>query len=109
MGKQGKGNDEKKGPKTLEEKVRALCGEECVDGILSETSEESQVRLMRLAKEESETMDFLQNDDEVVRMRDAVKEAKEALKLVDGPSKDTLKGIALQRKLIAETQASRGK
>jgi len=86
----------------FEKKVADACGQEVVDSILGEGEKELKGRLVRLSMHEKETDDARANDE-------AVLDLKAELLQAEGPYKDTLKGIKLQRKLCVTRLEQQGK
>jgi len=75
-------------------KLKKLCGSEVLDAIDTSQDHELEERLIRLASHEKEIRDALDNHPEVVDLR-------AQLALILGPFNDALKGIEMQRLLIA--------
>lgn len=78
----------------IQKKLSKASGDEVVDAILSEDESQLKARLVRLAAHENETETALKEDEEVMRLKEEKKNA-------EGPYKDTLKGIKLQRRFVA--------
>lgn len=98
-----KNNDATKSKKaTLEEKARKAAGDATVDAIIEADADELRTKLTSLAKHEKETEDAKEADE-------AIKNLQTELTEVKGPYADTLKSIALQRKLIASRLEDMGK
>lgn len=88
--------------KTLEEKVADMCGSEVAEGIIGMAEDELKAKLVALDLHEKETEDARADDE-------AIKDLKEELSQAEGPYKDTLKGIKLQRKLCVTRLEEQGK
>lgn len=78
----------------IQVKLQKASGDEVVDAILNEDEDQLNARLVRLAKHENETETALKEDEDVLRLKDELKNAQ-------GPYKDALKGIKLQRRFVA--------
>ncbi len=106
MGK-GKGNNggdwgAKSTGTKLEEKLLKAAGEAVVEAMQSMSEQELRDRLVSLAQHEKETDDKLEADEKI-------KELKEELKNLQGPYKDALKSIKLQRGYAAVRLEEMGK
>lgn len=104
MGKgkgRGKGGGRGRVATPLADKLAALCGSTLVETLDSATPEELKGRLVSLASHEAETEKAQAEDEEL-------KEAKEVVKNLGGPFKDTLKGIKLQRTYISNLLDEKG-
>jgi hypothetical protein len=86
----------------LEEKLLKAAGEALVDTMRGMDEQELRDRLVSLAQHEKETDDKLEADEKI-------KELKEELKNLQGPFKDTLKSIKLQRSYAALRLEEMGK
>jgi uncharacterized protein YcaQ len=103
-GGKGKGGDwgEKSAQTRLEEKLIKAAGEAIVEAMQGMSEQELRDRLVSLAQHEKETDDKLEADE-------AIKTMKEELKNAQGPYKDTLKSIKLQRSYAALRLEEMGK
>jgi len=87
--------------KSLVDKLTEHFDENLVDTITAESKDELKNRLARLAQNEAET--------ELARSQDErLQTAKETVKELGAPYKETLQGISLQRKYVAERLESVG-
>lgn len=68
-------------------------GKDLVDSINGYSEDECKAKLASLASYENETETAQKDDDDIVRLKDELKEAS-------APYKDTLKGIKLERNLL---------
>ena len=96
-----KKTEEDDGLTKQQRKLVKLCGQTLLDTLDNATPEELSGRLTTLAKHEQETDEAFEKDEEIVKM-------KEELKEIQAPYKDTLKGIKVQRGYIATLLQSKG-
>jgi len=103
-GKGGEGSDwgSKSQATRLEEKLLKAAGEAVVEAMQGMSAEELRDRLVSLAQHEKETDDKLEADEAIKNMKDELKNAQ-------GPYKDALKSIKLQRSYAALRLEEMGK
>ena len=86
----------------VEEKARALAGDETVDALLSMGPDELRERIVTITQHERETEDAKEKDEKL-------NDLKEQVKLAKAPYDDTLKSVKVQRTLISMLLEQKGK
>jgi len=86
----------------LEAKLIDKLGQDVLDTILSSSAEELQFKLGSLAKYEVDTEESLEKDEGIAKLSDDLKQMK-------APYTDIIKGIKLQRNVIASVMQELGR